>query len=194
MADLKISQLSSATALAGTEVVPVVQGGSTKKATIDQILAPASGKGIDFSAAGGDTLKMYDEGTWTPLISADGTGSPAFVSTSAIGSYTKIGRQVTVVCEYAYTSIGSVAGSFAVMTGLPFARASDGIEPVAFVSIDQAAFDTRTFHAIFAGTSSVYFQYNNGEGVLYGGAPYMLGVNFPAAGTVRFVMTYFAAS
>lgn len=91
MADLKISQLSAATALAGTEVVPVVQGGSTKKATIDQILSPASGKGINFSAAGGDTLTIYDEGTWTPSFSDSGGATPSQTST---GRYTRIGNVV----------------------------------------------------------------------------------------------------
>ena len=89
MADLKISQLSSATALAGTEVVPVVQGGSTKKATIDQILAPASGKGINFAAAGGDTLTMYDEGTFTPVVEGSSTAGTA-TYTSQVGRYTRI--------------------------------------------------------------------------------------------------------
>jgi len=40
MADTKISNLTSAEALVGTEVAPIVQSGTTKKATIDQILAP----------------------------------------------------------------------------------------------------------------------------------------------------------
>lgn len=38
MADLKISQLTAAsTPLAGTEVVPLVQSGTTKKATVDSL-------------------------------------------------------------------------------------------------------------------------------------------------------------
>lgn len=37
MADKKISELSDATALTGTEQVPLVQSGSTKKATINDI-------------------------------------------------------------------------------------------------------------------------------------------------------------
>lgn len=41
MADTKISALTAATTLAGTEVLPVVQSGSTKKATVDQVLAAA---------------------------------------------------------------------------------------------------------------------------------------------------------
>jgi hypothetical protein len=39
MAATKISALGAATALAGTEVLPVVQGGATVGATVDQVLA-----------------------------------------------------------------------------------------------------------------------------------------------------------
>lgn len=41
MADTKISELSAASTLAGTEVVPVVQSSATVKATVTQILAKA---------------------------------------------------------------------------------------------------------------------------------------------------------
>ena len=41
MTDSKISALPAATTLAGTEVVPVVQGGASKKATVSQLLAGA---------------------------------------------------------------------------------------------------------------------------------------------------------
>lgn len=115
MADLKISQLSSATALAGTEVVPVVQGGSTKKATIDQILSPASGKGINFSAAGGDTLTIYDEGSWTPTVTAS---SGTLTTVSATGNYTRIGRQVTANIQVTLTNAGTASG--ALNATLPF--------------------------------------------------------------------------
>lgn len=118
MADLKISQLSSATALAGTEVVPVVQDGSTKKATIDQILSPAAGKGINFSANGGDVLTQYDEGTWTPT-DASGAG---LTFASATGKYTRIGRQVTYFAWVTYPTTAS--GAAAVIGGLPFVAAS----------------------------------------------------------------------
>lgn len=128
MADLKISQLSAATALAGTEVVPVVQGGTTKKATIDQILAPASGKGIDFSAAGGDTLKMYDEGNWTPTDNS-GAGLTLTVNNA---TYTRIGRQV--FANFAITYPGTVDPSTARIGGLPFASSSTGFSHPMVVS------------------------------------------------------------
>lgn len=110
MADKKITQLTSATALAGTEVTPVVQGGITKKATIDQILAPAAGKGIDFSANGGDVLTQYDEGTWTPTF-AGWTSAPTVYN----ATYTRIGRQVTLTM-YASEGVNNYAG----IGGIPF--------------------------------------------------------------------------
>lgn len=126
MSDKKISALASATALAGTEVVPVVQGGTTKKATIDQILAPASGKGIDFSAAGGDVLKQYDEGTWTPVLSTDGVDfSSVTYSTDRGGRYIRVGNVVHIQCLMMTDSvtIGSASGKI-VISGLPFAAAA----------------------------------------------------------------------
>lgn len=120
MADLKISQLSSATALAGTEVVPVVQGGATKKATIDQILSPASGKGINFSAAGGDTLAIYDEGTFTP-----GFTNLTIGNGTLFGTFRRIGKQVFVTFGFicgSTTSVGTLTG----ITGLPFTTGTIG--------------------------------------------------------------------
>jgi hypothetical protein len=53
MADLKISQLPAATTpLAGTEVLPIVQSGTTKQATITNVLASAASLGANtFTAA-----------------------------------------------------------------------------------------------------------------------------------------------
>lgn len=118
MADLKISQLSSATALAGTEVVPVVQGGSTKKATIDQILAPASGKGIDFSAAGGDTLSMYDEGTFASTLLFGGSNTGMSYNAQG-GWYTRVGNTVHFTIFIQLGLKGSSTGAVTV-GGLPF--------------------------------------------------------------------------
>jgi hypothetical protein len=123
MADLKISQLSAATALAGTEVVPVVQGGSTKKATIDQILTPAVGKGVDYSAntpAAGMTSQLlddYEEGTWTPTVTPASGGT--ITSYTASGTYTKTGRQVIANFKISITNAGTGVGA-ATFT-LPFA-------------------------------------------------------------------------
>ena len=140
MADLKISQLSSATALAGTEVVPVVQGGSTKKATIDQILAPASGKGINFAAAGGDTLTIYDEGNWTPTLTV-ASGSVTLNATYTKAVYTRVGRQVTLSGLIYVDSVSTPSGQ-TYIGGLPFSPTAAGVQfraPAAIAPSNMAA-------------------------------------------------------
>ena len=123
MADLKISQLSAATALAGTEVVPVVQSGATKKATIDQILKPAAGNGIDYSAntpAAGMTsqlLTWYEEGTFTATLTATTTGPATPITATA--NYVRIGKTVTVCVSFLNVDTTGASGTTKI-TGLPF--------------------------------------------------------------------------
>lgn len=128
MADLKISQLSSATALAGTETTPVVQSGNTKKATVDQILTPAVGKGINYSqntpAAGATSqlLDWYEEGTFTPVINQGFTAPVSY--TSQVGRYTRIGDLVYFHI-YIYLDAGQTQNSDALgISGFPYAAAS----------------------------------------------------------------------
>lgn len=105
MTDKKISALTAATTLAGTEVLPIVQGGATVKATVDQILTPAAAKGINFTAnapAAGMTsqlLNWYEEGAWTP---APDVGS----FSGASGRYTRIGRLVTIHFDFSVATGG----------------------------------------------------------------------------------------
>jgi hypothetical protein len=79
-----------------------------------------AGGGITFN---GDTLQVnalddYEEGTWTLGLSFGG-GTTGIAYSANSGTYTKIGRQVTVNGYIALSSKGSSAGSVAI-TGLPF--------------------------------------------------------------------------
>jgi hypothetical protein len=80
-----------------------------------------SGKGIDFSATPGtgtsELFNDYEEGTWTPVITASVT-DPAPVYTVQSGSYTKKGREVTATFHVQYSSI--VGGVGDVRFSLPF--------------------------------------------------------------------------
>jgi hypothetical protein len=60
-------------------------------------------------------LDDYEEGTWTPT---DGSGAGLTFS-NVVGTYTKIGRQVFVVCELQYPSTSNT--NAARIDGLPFA-------------------------------------------------------------------------
>ena len=130
MADLKISQLTGATTpLAGTEVLPIVQSGSTVKVAVsdltagravamaggsftDNITQSTAAKGVNFTAntpAAGMTsqlLNWYEEGTftttWTGL-----TGTPANTTLY----YTRIGRCVNFSYSTGTSTISGTAGS-----------------------------------------------------------------------------------
>lgn len=90
--------------------------------TSDNNLKVLSGKGIDFSAnshAAGMTselLNWYEEGAWTPTIAAS-TGT--ITSYTSSGTYTRVGRQVTLLGTCTITNAGTGAG-FLSISGLPF--------------------------------------------------------------------------
>lgn len=137
MSNTKISALTSATTpLAGTEVLPIVQGSTTKQVSVANLTAGRSvnaadyvmstgnlvpgtaAKGVNFtanSAAAGMTsqlLNWYEEGTWTPSVGGTATYN------GQAGKYTRIGRQVTVTFDLIINVIGT--GSTKHISGLPF--------------------------------------------------------------------------
>jgi hypothetical protein len=125
-----------------TGVLPVVNGGTgvtTSTGTGNVVLSAAptlsgnvslstgnlimstSGKGIDFSATSGagtsELLADYEEGTWTPN---QGIGLTVVGAFSSSGTYTKVGRQVTINGVVAgATSISCTSGG-TITTNLPF--------------------------------------------------------------------------
>lgn len=155
MADTKISGLpASTTPLAGTEELPIVQSGVTKKVSVANLTAGrpisatevtltngnlivANGKGIDFSATPGtgtsEVFSDYEEGTWTPTIEGTTTaGTATYVTRN--GRYTKIGNRVFAsfyVNYNSHTGTGNMK-----LTGLPFS------------SVNLSLFDAGAFGAI----------------------------------------------
>jgi hypothetical protein len=141
MANIKISALPLAsTPLAGTEVLPIVQGGITEQVSVANLtvgraisataitastgnfIVGTAGQGVDFSAdpaASGMTSELlddYEEGTWTPVLTS-GSGTITTVGTCT-GQYTKIGRQVTLSMDLRITTNGTAAG-FIIVSGVP---------------------------------------------------------------------------
>jgi hypothetical protein len=144
MADTKISGLpASTTPLAGTEELPIVQSGVTRKVSVANLTAGraisateltlstgnlivASGQGIDFSATPGtgtsELLNDYEEGTFTPTIAGSGTSGTGTYTTQ-IGRYTKVGRTVSFQITLAWTNLTGATGIL-VVNGLPFTSAN----------------------------------------------------------------------
>jgi len=95
---------------------------------LGSISPPTSGIGISFPAtqsasSDANTLDDYEEGTWTPSVTATGGGLTVSYS-SRVGRYTKIGR--VVFCEFDLTISAESGGSGEVYIGnLPFTKSND---------------------------------------------------------------------
>ena len=146
---------------------------------------PQTGAGITFPATqsastDANTLDDYEEGTWTPVLSA--TNPPTYVSTT-VGTYTKIGNQVVVNAYISVASV-SVAGSISCgFTGLPFACNGTAVRFSGVISNNTTY---TTSHA-----SSVYLIGGNTIGYFWDNS---LRNNFNdglAAGELWFTISYF---
>jgi hypothetical protein len=105
--------------------------GGTNTATFADNIILASGKGIDFSATSNSSgtmtselLNDYEEGTWTPGLSAGTSGTITVNTGNSKASYTKIGRAVTLQCFIEVSSVSSPVGRLSV-TGFPFTAGSN---------------------------------------------------------------------
>ena len=78
--------------------------------------------------AGANVLDDYEEGTWTPTLQDDSrSDSESQAYSEQVGSYTKIGRLVNILCRITVTSLGTLTTSEgAVIGGLPFTAANPG--------------------------------------------------------------------
>ena len=86
----------------------------------------ASGSGITFPAtqsasSDANTLDDYEEGTWTPTLTFAGVTTGITYSTQN-GSYTKVGRLVSLRAVISLSNKGSASGP-AYITGVPFTPA-----------------------------------------------------------------------
>ena len=211
MADLKISQLTGATTpLAGTEVLPIVQSGSTRQVSVANLTAGrtqtsngivqgTAGTGYNFTAntpAAGKTsqlLNWYEEGTWTPVVSGTGTAGTYELAAGTVATYTRIGRQVTINASIVLAAAitGGGTGSLKI-TGLPFAKASGQQAPGVFggysVDFDASVLYASTFFSTIASSSTLLItQYKDNT------AYALLPITAIAANSEMYIsVTYFA--
>jgi hypothetical protein len=90
-----------------------------------------SGSGISFPATASassdaNTLDDYEEGTWTPTYTTDGTNFTSVTYTQTSGAYTKIGDRVFVLGSLRTNAItvGSASGNV-LIGGFPFTVGAD---------------------------------------------------------------------
>jgi len=106
----------------GTSTSVVAESTATYDGTTLTLTQSGGGLKLDgLASADANTLDDYEEGTWTAGFSSDG-GSFTVSTSYDTGSYTKVGRVVTISGEFYASATSTPTGNFFV-TGLPFAAA-----------------------------------------------------------------------
>jgi hypothetical protein len=136
--------------------------GVVKKTYVgDNIVQATAAKGFDFAAnttLSGKTstiLNWYEEGTWTPNITA---GSGTFTSVSATGKYTRIGRLVTTAFTINITTNGTAASYIKI--SMPIANGSTQYCGIAVEQLNTG--NTCSVQFGVGATTANISSYNNG--------------------------------
>ncbi len=133
MADVKISALPSATTpLAGTEQIPLVQSGATKKVTVDGLLTTAN--------LGTPTAINLTNATFVPVAQATGVLPINHGGTGTTTPALVAGTNVTISGTWPNQTINSTAGSVTDVTATAPVVSSGGSTP----NISMAAANAST--------------------------------------------------
>jgi hypothetical protein len=134
--------------------------------------ASASGSGISFPATqsastDANTLDDYEEGTWTFTVTNSGYGSG-----TTSGTYTKIGRLVTLTGIITFTSVGTATGQMT-LSGLPFTASGQAY------GVCREAASTGVIYYVAIDGSSIAVQNSTNGGVTWtNGYIYRLSITY----------------
>jgi hypothetical protein len=134
----------------GTERMRIPSAGGVQAVTtisVGNATPSTSGAGITFPATqsastDANTLDDYEEGTWTPVFQGSGGSIGSTAYSTRVGTYTKIGNVVTIGFTVVLSNKGSWSGD-AYLSGLPFTSASNGIQNINSVWVDNVTFSTQ---------------------------------------------------
>ena len=132
----------------------------------------ANAQGIDFTATSGtgtsELLADYEEGTWEAAFSTTG-GSVTINSSVKTGTYTKVGRVVTITGQFEISSVSSPTGVIFI-TGLPFtcAAGKSGQTAVALYVGLASIVTGQVIAVVQGGESRILIQLqNSADGLIY---------------------------
>ena len=152
-----------------------------------------AGAGITFN---GDTattneLDDYEEGTWTPTIRENGSGTAWDTINTNNGYYTKIGDCVTFSATFNYSDVATNvnAGFYGWLAGFPFAPNSSKMAGQFFISFLYAGVRTNLYSGVFIGGNAYAGIYKNQDSITPGT---MMTMEYPTgAHTVQFQGHYY---
>lgn len=158
-----------------------------------QVVSP---NGVQFPAtqvpsADPNQLDDYEEGTWTPVLDFETTGNLAVAYALQSGTYTKVGREVTVSANIVTSTFThTTASGAALITGLPFTCINVVVPftgAVQWSGITKAGYTEVTVFVQYNDTFAVLAASGSGQGLDTVNA-----ANMPSGGTViiGFTVTY----
>jgi hypothetical protein len=155
----------------------------------ERVRVTTSGLTFNGDTAAANALDDYEEGTWTVGASFGGA-SVGIVTFANLGTYTKIGRQVTVNGRISFTNKGSSTG-LAAITGLPFTVANtEGNWSSASFRFNRITFATQMQSLAVPNTTTFVFTQTNG---VTGVSADLTDANFANNTEIQFSLTYFTA-
>jgi hypothetical protein len=95
------------------------------------------------------TLDDYEEGTWTPTIRENGTSTAWNTLSNQVGTYTKVGRLVTVNFKFEYSARATnvTEGYYGWIAGLPFQNTTSNVnEGAGTLMIAQSGGSNTPYH------------------------------------------------
>lgn len=128
------------------------------------LIVGTAGKGVDFTANGGDVLRQYDEGSYVATMSPTASGTITLAGTHNTLTYTRVGRMVTVVGMLMVNTVGSPVG--AININLPFAAAAGNSFNSAvalFVNGSSGPLSADFIGVVNAGTSTLTIYLGDGN-------------------------------
>jgi hypothetical protein len=137
----------------------------------------ASSGGIQFNGdtAAANALDDYEEGTWTPTVTAE-SGSYTMIF-SPRGTYTKIGRVVTLTYYFEVNNKGTGSNA-CILSSLPFASKSSSSGDTYVGSGIQNSSNNPNQIVLAQNSSSLYIYENTGDPIT---------ATLPNTGTITYI-------
>ena len=159
--------------------------------TVGKIEVSSSGMSVFLGGtAAANALDDYEEGTWTPVLTD--LSNNATMHALSTGSYTKIGRVVTVTGNVRTSSLGSVSGNLYI-SGLPYGCASgNGFHAAgAIANAENFSITAGNSIAMYMSANSTNLRIDIYDSTV--GVTVMQGSEWSSDGQIAISVTYFAA-
>ena len=146
-----------------------MKSGGDLEITDGNLVVGTAGHGIDFSATANsagtmsnELLDQYEEGSWQPTPAASSGSAPIFAS--AVGSYTRIGRLVTINLVISnINSSGTTSNAEIHVSGLPYTPDSQDAYGALGLSHTQVSDQNGMFAQVDASDNVIKFRMNRAD-------------------------------